>query len=449
MAVILSVDDNVELTENMADFLADEGHEVLTAHSGEAAYNILGEREFDLLILDWELPDTTGPEICKNYRDRGGMGCVLLLTGRSAAEDKVAGLKAGADDYLTKPFNIPEFGARIEALLRRSLMSKKIIEPLVFDESMVGKVFGGRYAIEAVLGKGGMGIVYKGTHTLIKRTVAIKVLSGKNIGTGTRKRFEREAKAMSLLKDHNLISIFDFGMANQDVPYIVMEYVEGATLAAVLKERGRLTVKDSLEIFLQICDGLGHAHSQSIIHRDLKPANIIITQDKVAKVLDLGVAKFSDDLETASTELTWDGEIFGSPLYMSPEQGTNGELDLRTDIYSMGCVMYETLTGEVPLKGYSFVETMNKRMNTRPPSLSEQCPGVYFPSELNKIVRQAISPKREERQSTMYELREQLMPLLADPKVQRGDVPVSATAAKKETGLFSIVRNLLGKKDSE
>ncbi|MBX9688453.1 MAG: protein kinase, partial [Candidatus Obscuribacterales bacterium] len=353
MARILIVDDNHDLAMAMQLFLEAKKHETTTAHSAAEAYEILGGSDFDLLILDWDLPDGTGVEICKAYRDRGGIGGVLMLTGRSAQNEKVLGLTAGADDYLTKPVDIPEFGARIDALLRRTLLNKRP-EPMVFDDTMVGKNFVSTYNIESVLGKGAMGIVYKARHQTLKRTAAIKILSGRTQGVADRKRFELEAHTMSLLNHPNLIKIYDFGLAD-NTPFIIMEFLEGSPLNLVLKTYQSIPVIDALPLFIDICNGLAHAHSQSIIHRDIKPANIMISEDgRHATILDLGVAKFLE--EESDLKLTFAGEIFGSPFYMSPEQATNKPLDFRSDIYSLACVLYETLTGEVPFPGYSFVE---------------------------------------------------------------------------------------------
>lgn len=431
MPNILIVDDDIPLAENMVLFLEHSGHTVKHVENGNLADIAMSEADYDLLILDWELPDTTGPEICESYREKGGMGAVLILTGRASTQDKVTGLGSGADDYLTKPFNIAEFGARIKALLRRAMASKPQ-DPLALDESMVGKTFASCYKVESVLGKGAMGIVFKAHHMTIERQVAIKVLSTKNVGVGAQKRFEREAKAMSMLDHPNLIKIYDYGLANGSTPYIVMELVEGSPLSTVLQECGSLPAKYALPIFIQICDAIEHAHQQSIIHRDLKPANIIMANN--VKVVDLGVAKFTE-ADEADPQLTFAGEIFGSPAYMSPEQGTNKPLDPRSDIYSLGCLMFEVLTGAMPFAAYSFVELINTKTTSRPPSIIAKKPEARFPLVLDQIITRAMEPEMNKRQGSVTELKRQLEQVLAELE-QGGDEKAANKGLPYLKGLF-------------
>lgn len=433
MASILCVDDNLDLTANMQVFLQAKGHEVLRAASGAEAYGILGGRDFDLLVLDWDLPDTTGPEICNEYRRRGGLAAVLMLTGRTGTDDKVTGLTAGADDYLTKPVNIPEFGARIDAMLRRSALLKRPVEPTKLDESMVGQTFAG-YEIKSVLGQGSMGIVFEAIHKTIKRHAAIKFLSARSTGVADRKRFEREAKAMSLMDHPNLIKIYDFGVNSQDVPYIIMEYVEGSPLSEVLKSCGPLPVQDVVPLFIEICEGLAHAHAQSIIHRDLKPHNIIISSDGCrAKIVDLGVAKINEPGE--GNDLTFAGEIFGSPYYMSPEQATNKPVDQRSDIYSLACVMYEVLIGQPPFTGYSFVELTNAKLTANEaPSIIAYAPYAEFPYDLDKLIQKMMERKVDKRPASVTEVLEQLR-----------TIESKLNADKNKGKISSYVQKLFGK----
>ncbi len=420
MPKILVLDDNEELAPSMQGYLQKKGHEVDWAPTVSAAYDCLSSNEYDLLILDWELPDGCGLDVCKTYRKCEGLGGVLMLTGRSSAEDKVAGLNAGADDYLTKPFSIPEFSARVDALLRRAKMSKRP-EALVFDESLVGKTFAGVYLIEAILGSGGMGVVYKATNKTLKRECAIKVLSAKNLGTGARQRFEREARAMSLLEHPCLIKIYDFGFAGNN-PYIAMEYLEGRTLSSILEDCRCLRLEEALPVFIDICKGLEHAHALSIIHRDLKPANIVITKESGrAKILDLGVAKFVEP-EDGIPDLTFAGEVVGSPGYMSPEQGINKTIDQRSDIYSLACVFYEALSGELPVVADSFVEVINAKLKNKPPSLCARFPEHQFPEELDLIIAKALDPLPEKRYSTVSQMRQELEKIKPDAKKGRKKV---------------------------
>ncbi|MBX9567456.1 MAG: protein kinase [Candidatus Obscuribacterales bacterium] len=439
MASILILDDSLELAMNMRAYLEQKGHTVTETHSVAEAYAMLSSQDYDLLILDWDLPDGTGIDVCQGYRDRGGLSGVLMLTGHNSQDDKVTGLTAGADDYLTKPVNIPEFGARIAALLRRVTINKRPEPPRAFDETLVGHTFAGTYKIESVLGKGMMGIVYKASHTAIQRTAAIKILSARYEGVADRKRFEREAQAMNMLDHPSLIKIYEFGITEQNVPFIIMEYVEGSPLSLVLSKYKSIPLKQALPLFIDICEGLEHAHTQSIIHRDLKPANIIISEDgKRAKILDLGLAKSIAD-ETNDLKLTFAGEIFGSPFYMSPEQATNKALDLRSDIFSLGCVIYETLTGEVPFPGYSFVDVTNAKLEGTPPSICNKFPDAEFPARLDQVIQKSLEVKPAKRQNSVSELKQDLLDIQANLEKE------PSPAGKGASRIISFMRNLLDK----
>lgn len=442
MSRILVVDDNNELATIMSDYLKAIGHSVEVALTGAEVDVKLKEQDFDLLILDWELPDRVGPDICKDYRDSGGTAGVMMLTGRKSAEDMVEGLDAGADDYLTKPFNIKVFTARVEALLRRSRITDSAeTKAYAFDENLVGKIFADFYLIESVLGVGGMGIVYKAKHKTLERWTAIKVLTGQYAEKDSRMRFEREAKAMSLLDHANLVKIYDFGFYRRKIPYIVMEYVDGRPLSQVLKEDGAISYEKCLPFFLQICDALAHAHSKGIIHRDLKPSNIILCPgSKGVRVLDLGLAKIIES-EPSSLELTSSGEVFGSPFYMSPEQCTNSPVDTRTDIYSLACVIYETICGERPFSGGSFVEIANAKLHFKAESICKKYPEFRCPPELDRVILGALEPYPEKRCQDMLQLKSQLESVLA-PKAQDEQNKDSA----KALSVFERLKSMLSKK---
>ena len=447
MATILILEDNEDLADGMRGFLVEKDHTVTVTHCVTDAFARLEDHEYDLLILDWDLPDGTGLHVCRGYRDRGGLGVVLMITGHSSPEYKVAGLTAGADDYLTKPVNIQEFGARITALLRRTAINKRAEAPPVFDETLIGRTFNGSYRILSVLGQGTMGIVYKASHNTIQRTTAIKILSGRFEGLGERLRFEREAQAMNLLDHPNLIKIHDFGITEHNVPFIIMEFVEGKPLSELLSTQGTLPPKQALPIFIDICKGLEHAHANAIVHRDLKPANIMISEDCAhAKIVDLGIAKFVSD-EASCLVLTSAGEIFGTPFYMSPEQATNKTLDQRSDIFSLGCVFYEALTGDVPFTGDSFVDVTNAKMQGPRPSICREFPLARFPMQLDRIIQTALQVSPENRQSSVTELNEQLIEL--QTTLEKGPVQNDLGPAKKFLRTLEVClkgKNIFSKK---
>jgi serine/threonine protein kinase len=236
----------------------------------------------------------------------------------------------------------------------------------------LGRVLGGRYQLLEVLGEGGMSAVFLSRHRELDQLVAIKVLRfDRSAGDDSLKRFLQEAKATFQLNHPNLIRLLDFSSGEEDLPYLVMEYVSGKTLAELLRERGRLEVQEFVDIFSQVCDGLSYAHSRGIIHRDLKPSNIMLATEmdgtQIVKIVDFGIAKMTHS--DNEQHLTKTGEIFGSPFYMSPEQCRGLSPDHRSDLYSIGCAMFECLSGSVPYCGENSIRTLFMHIEEPIPTL--------------------------------------------------------------------------------
>lgn len=266
-----------------------------------------------------------------------------------------------------------------------------------FDNEAIGSVFAGKYEIIEEVGSGAMGSVYKALQRVIDRYVAIKVLHPELLAKSTNtKRFEHEARAASKLHHPNLIIIHDFGTSPLGRPFIVMDYVEGPSLHDVLTQRGVLSLSLFVEIFSQCCRALSHAHKNGIVHRDLKPSNIRLTQGDdgniLVKILDFGIAKARDS--TSGTEeqgLTRTGDVLGSPLYMSPEQCKGETLDGRSDIYSLGCVMYQSITGVLPFVGADSFATMYKHIYEKAAALHVARPDLEFDPEVERIIFKALT----------------------------------------------------------
>jgi serine/threonine protein kinase len=302
--------------------------------------------------------------------------------------------------------------------------------PLARDP-MVGTCLMGKYDIIDVIGHGGMGVVYKGRQVLMDRTVAIKMLQSQHIADSMSvKRFHQEGKAASKMNHPHVITVYDFGVTpNSGQPFIVMDYLLGTDLSTIIKEEGQLGVERSLKILAQSTDALDHAHRMGVIHRDLKPSNIMLIdyedEKDFVKVVDFGVAK----LISAGGEqqrLTQMGEVCGSPVYMSPEQCQGLELDNRSDIYSMGIVIYETLTGRLPILGKTMVETMSKHITEAPPRFKEVRPDLYIPERLEAVVFKALAKSPADRHQTMAELTRDLdtaIPRAGKSQVLRTDFP--------------------------
>src|SRR2546421_7874079 len=259
-------------------------------------------------------------------------------------------------------------------------------------DRLIGQVFDGKYRLDERLGGGGMGTVYRATHLLIDRPVAIKVLSQRFVGDETaQQRFRREARAAGHMQHPNAVTVTDFGATGDGYLYIVMELLEGQTLRELLAREGPLDPARAVSIMLQTCAAVAAAHDAGLIHRDLKPANIFIAQrpdlPAIVKVLDFGVAKFmveeqeDDDYQT----LTQVGAVIGTPRYMSPEQCAGGaKLSPASDVYSLGIILYEMLAGSPPFNAETPLAIALRHVTEPPRPLREVAPSV--PEKLNQIV---------------------------------------------------------------
>ncbi len=274
---------------------------------------------------------------------------------------------------------------------------------------LIGTRVGHAYVLTGVLGTGGMGNVFRASQETIGRDVAIKFLPLEIATDATAvQRLGREAKALGQLNHPGIVTTFDFGFTEKREPYLVLELVEGKSLQTILDQEKRLEMARALQIFVQICEAMSYAHSQGIIHRDLKPLNIMIgirEQFEFAKILDFGIVKLTSEVQ----QLTKSGEIWGSPFYMSPEQCTGGTVDNRSDIYSLGVVMFRSLTGEVPHRGASFPETIARKLSEYPPSFDSIAPGLNLPEKLEAVVLKCLQKNPDERFATMQELRAELL----------------------------------------
>lgn len=268
-----------------------------------------------------------------------------------------------------------------------------------------GTVLANRYEIVEFVEEGGMGALYKARHLSVDRQVAVKLLlTGIGDTEAARKRFVQEAKIAGSLSHTNLVPVYDFGETEDGIPFLIMDFLEGTTLADMVK-RGPLAPPDVIDIVLQICEGLRHAHSKGLIHRDLKPSNVMLLNEgdkTLVKVMDFGIAKKVDD---DAQQLTKTGEVFGSPFYMSPEQCKGLVLDARSDTYAIGCIIFELLSGRVPLKGDNTMQTICKHLTEAPPKLSSLC---RVPPVLEGIVDRCLEKEPEKRYQSVGDLADAL-----------------------------------------
>lgn len=278
--------------------------------------------------------------------------------------------------------------------------------PLSIHDALIGQMLEGRYLVLEFLGRGGMSTVYKVEHKILSKVLAIKFLQQQFVSKGDSVlRFQREGKAMARLQHPNLCSVTECSII-EGVPYLVMEFLQGMSLDEILREEKRLSAKRTVEIMIQVADGLQHAHDENIVHRDIKPSNIMMTPlddgSEHAKVVDFGLARI---LDSDDQKLSQTGEAFGSPLYMSPEQCLGSAIDARTDIYGLGCVIYECLSGNVPFRGKSFMETFNLHISGE---LKPFAKGLDVPPALAQLVERMLAKEAIDRPASMTEVKEAL-----------------------------------------
>ena len=273
--------------------------------------------------------------------------------------------------------------------------------------SMAGQTIDRKYRLDALIGFGGMGNVYRASRLLIGDQVAIKILHSAHVSDPQAgERFRREAQAAARLKHPNAVSIYDFGVTNDGLVYLVMELVEGQNLRQIIKQQGPLAPATVSEITNQVCSALQVAHQHNVVHRDLKPDNIMVNvtiSGLRVKVLDFGIAKLRD---LAASNLTVAGNVMGTPHYMSPEQCLGEEIDSRSDLYSLGVVMYQMLTGSLPFNSPTTTAVVMQHVNKEPPSLRSI--NLSVSPAVEAVVLHALKKRREDRPQTADALAREL-----------------------------------------
>jgi DNA-binding NarL/FixJ family response regulator/tRNA A-37 threonylcarbamoyl transferase component Bud32 len=278
-----------------------------------------------------------------------------------------------------------------------------------FPSLVIGSVFAEKYQIESLVGRGGLARVYKARHLHMDRTVAIKVLLPQFAKDKTIvKQFEQEAKAASALVHPNIVTIYDFGIASHGQPFLVMDFFEGQTLADILHEQKYLELSQFFDVFMQVCDALAAAHAKNTIHCDMKPSNIVLASsengESIVKVVDFGMAQILSSSDSESEEKN-KSELAGSPYFMSPEQCLGQTVDPRSDLYSLGCVMYQALTGELAFNGATAIECFNKHILGAPMKFSEVCLDKGYPLDLQDLVFQLMATNPDDRFQSAGDLR--------------------------------------------
>lgn len=276
-------------------------------------------------------------------------------------------------------------------------------------QSLVGQTLDGKVLLEAVLGQGGMGAVYRGKHLLLERSVAVKILRPEIVAVdGVTERFFREARTAASIDHPNIVTVFDFGTLASGGAYLILELIDGVSLRALLQEKIFVEPPLAFSVFREICAAVEIAHRKGIVHRDLKPENIMLKRlddgGVMIKVLDFGLAKVVEAAETSSS-ITRTGEILGTPVYMSPEHCDGAELDARSDVYSLAIILYEMLSSSPPFKG-RIASVLTSHIQKPPLSMREMNPQI--PQVIDDVVLGALEKKPEDRPASAKDFWEKL-----------------------------------------
>jgi serine/threonine protein kinase len=315
------------------------------------------------------------------------------------------------------------------------------------DDPLLGQTLASKYLIEKLISRGGMGSVYLGKHVLMEKTVAIKVLRPSlALDDDVVRRFSREAKAASRISHPHAVSVTDFGESENGVVFLVMEYLDGLTLKDAIRNAGPMKLDRVVEIVRQVAGALDAAHDQGVVHRDLKSDNIMLSETnggEWAKVLDFGIAKIQQS-ESYDAEITAANLVIGTPQYMSPEQCSHSTtIDARSDVYSLGIILYEMLAGKLPFTGESPTVIMMKQVQDPPPSILESRPDL--PLAVSAVIARALAKQPTDRQQSAGELSRELAEAAATSEIAQviaapATVPNVAVAAPPDDDEVTLVR---------
>jgi serine/threonine-protein kinase len=309
--------------------------------------------------------------------------------------------------------------------------------------SLIGREIAGRYRVQAKLGEGGMGAVYKAEQISLKRQVAVKILRPEVASSQLLlRRFNAEAELVAKLSHPNTVNIYDFGQDSDGTLFIAMEYIDGKSLRDVIHQEAPLPLRRALAIASQVAASLVDAHAHSIVHRDLKPDNVMLQdrgrQKDVVRVLDFGIAKLRDENRKSQMAMTQAGDMLGTPQYMSPEQIRGENIDGRTDIYSLGGLLYEMVTGRLPFEAPTVMALLSKHLLETIVPPSQRRPDLNLPPEIDSLILRAMAKDAAARPPTMEQFGEEIANALAMFPSETGG-PRTAQATAQSTAQRSAV----------
>ncbi len=375
MNATICADDEVHMLSFYEAILEPKGYAVRCVLSGSEAIEAHRRDKADLLILDIDMPGKSGIDVCRELRARGDSVPIVLISAHDSEAKIREGLSAGADDYIVKPCKAGELLAKAGAILAHHRCGFRHHDPVIPGFRLIEE-----------LGEGAMGIVYIAAKADggSDRKFAVKVCKSGQKNKGDEKcesykRFLREAEAASRVNHPNVVRIEDFGMCpGSNMPYIVMEYIDGRLLTDINSDSGALTLDQRCRVIRQVAAALTAIHGQKICHRDIKPQNIIVDADLHVNVMDFGIARLPDRLTSITTHL------IGTPNYIAPEAFLSSDVDHRADIFSLGVVAYEHFLGRLPFVAGSIPVLANMVQHERPTAPRDIDP--EFPPALEMII---------------------------------------------------------------
>jgi len=446
---VLLVDDQDELRRLFERALVKAGHEVVAASNGREAIELAGQSRFDVVISDVRMPDVGGVELLERLQAEDPGLPVLLVTGSPDLDTAMKAVKFGAFEYLVKPVSFDSLRASAARAIERRRTHDQADQVLAHYRSgervrasqgagadrvtWTGELLGGRFRVGRLLGAGGMGAVYEATRQdLGQMRVAVKVLHATLAADETLlARFRREAETVGAINHPNIVRILDFQAQEGEPAFLVMELLDGVSLRQELVRQQLFSQARTVFIASQILAALAAVHRAQVIHRDIKPENIVLTSisglSDIVKVLDFGVAKVLN--AAPGDTLTQAGTVLGTPTYMAPEHARGATIDIRSDLYSVGAIMYEALAGRAPFAGDNYNALLFAIQQGTPTPLDDLRPDVD--PELVSVVTRAMATDANLRFQTAEEMAQALAPWLAE--TQSSTPPESSAAVYAPT----------------
>lgn len=350
-------------------------------------------------------------KVIAGARRKGSFTAFLLKDMRCQCDKPLtkAPTSKNTEDSLKTRFHRPVDASHTRKPVHETRRQTRAAQLLKSDAQLVtlapGQVIGGCYQLSSLIGQGGMGLVYKARHITLGRTCALKFLAPSMVSRTSWQLFQKEAQIISSLNHPTICHIYDLGIHASSLPFYAMDYLAGRTVDQVITDDGPLSVGATVEIAIKVAEGLSYAHRRAVVHKDIKPANIMLVPNDQGnidvKLLDFGIAQLSETRSTDSTAMS--DEVVGSAAYMSPEQFTDGQVDLRSDIYSLGCTIFETLTGVTPFHADDLDELARMHHKVTAPLMSEVT-GLEFPLSIEAVVKKCLQKQPQSRYQNANEL---------------------------------------------